>query len=94
MWLLTSIALEWFERNRPIFETEIIFKETPDDSVISQTDFWTLASLYVLKSCICVDTCCSQWRRGELRPMSNKGLPYSNDMDCDIGNTLTRPLGP
>lgn len=39
MWLLTSIALEWFERNRPIFETEIIFKETPDDSVISQTDF-------------------------------------------------------
>ena len=43
MWLmvivLDSITLEWFQRNRQIFETDLIVKETPDDSIISQTDF-------------------------------------------------------
>ena len=86
MWLagivLDSIALEWFQRNRHAFKTDLVFKQTPDGSVISQTDLWTLVSLYGLKSSMC---CRYLLFPGVERiAMSDEGLPHSNEMDCDI----------
>lgn len=85
MWLMVIVldSIAWFQRNKHLRLNPIRgFKEIPDDSVISQTDFWTLISLYGLKSSIC---CRHLLFPGvKLIAMSDEGLPHSNEMDCDI----------
>ena len=86
MWLaaivLYSIALEWFQRNRQACETDLVFKQTPDGSVISQTDLWTLVSLHGLKGSMCCR--CLLFPGVKCIAMSDEGLPHTNEIDCDI----------
>ena len=42
--VLVSIALECFQRTWQIVKTDL-FKETPNDFILFQTDFWTLVRL-------------------------------------------------
>lgn len=92
--VLVSVALEWFPRTWQMVKTDLLFKETPNDFVISQTNFWTLVRLMSVwfKEFYLLQT--PAIPRGKLMAMSDEICPTVMKWIVTFGNALTPPLGP
>lgn len=82
-------SLRMISKTWQTVKTELLFKETPQDFVISQTNFWTLARLMSVwfKEFYLLQT--PAIPRGNLMATSDESLPHNNEIDCG-----TPPLDP